>query len=331
MVRASLGWLAALALLATAGPAWAQQDEAEALIKKGLELRRQGQNLEALPFFQRAYSLYPSSRSGAQLGFVEQAVGLSLEAEKHITATLADEGDQWVRRNKTAIVQALSEIRATLGRLIIDTTPGSATVFINGAVVPARELAHPVYVKPGSTLLEVRHPGFVSQSRSLTILAGTTQRQSFTLLPGSGGPETSTSSLATPPGGLAPVARPGPVHLADGRPEAAAGPSRRTGVVVLASLAAVSLVGGTSALLVANNKIDGIEKDARAGARYNTAHGNYPTFQRLSQVLYGTAGASLLVAGWMFFSAPSAGEQQAQLTPALVAPHAPGLSLSRSF
>jgi hypothetical protein len=327
----SLAALALLGALAAAGPAWAQQDEAETLIKKGLDLRRQGQNLEALPFFQRAYSLFPSSRAGAQLGFVEQAVGLSLEAEKHIAAALADEGDQWVRRNKTAIVQALSEIRASLGKLIVDTSPASATVAINGVVVPARDLQSPIYVKPGNTLLEVRNPGFLTQSRSLLVLAGTTQRQSITLQPGSGGPE--APPLAATPG-LVPQPRPGPLDLSGGAPAdspGGGGSGKRTGAIVLGSVAALALVGGTASLLIANNKIDGIDKDARAGARYNVANGNYPTFQRLSQVMYVAGGASLLLAGWLFFSAPSAPEPQAQLAPALVARGAPGLSLSGSF
>jgi hypothetical protein len=47
--------------------------------------------------------------------------------------------------------------------------------------------------------------------------------------------------------------------------------------------------------------------------------------------MYVAGGASLLLAGWLFFSAPSAPEPQAQLAPALVARGAPGLSLSGSF
>ena len=267
------------------------------MIRQGVELRRQGQNLEALPFFQRAYAKFPSSRAGAQLGFVEQSVGLSLEAEKHVSAALADEGDPWVRRNKTTIVQALAEIRAGLGRLVIDTAPPGATVSINGSAIAPKDLQGPFYVKPGSTVVEARQDGYESQSRTVTILAGSSQRLTLALRPSAhAGPAGNVADSSSPSLGQRsdPVGMP-PDLVSDGQGKRVAG-------IALMSLAALSAVGGTTCLLIANDKIDGIEEDANAMAHYNESNGSYRTFQRLSQVLYGAAAASAVAGAWLFWS-----------------------------
>jgi hypothetical protein len=298
-----LGWqlLLVLAGFGFSSPAMAQEQQAEELIRQGVDLRRQGQNLEALPYFQRAYAMFPSSRAAAQLGFVEQSVGLSLEAEKHVSAALADEGDPWVRKNKTAIVQALADIRAGLGRLVIETAPAGATVIINGSTVPPKELENPVYVKPGSTFVEVRRDGFESQSKTVTVLAGTAQRLSILLRLSSSGDRPPRAAAAPPLNGLSQwsaPARPDTDTVSNGHGKRVAG-------IALLSLAAVAAVGGTTCLLIANDKIDSIEKDARAMARYNESNGSYPTFQRLSQVLYGAAAASTVAGAWLFWSGRS--------------------------
>src|SRR5688500_19880419 len=109
----------ACVLVGAASPVLAQEAEAEALIGKGVALRRLGQHEQALPYFERAYSMFPTSRSNAQLGFAKAAVGRAIEAERHVAGALADESDPWVRKNKTIIVKALSEIRASLAQVVV--------------------------------------------------------------------------------------------------------------------------------------------------------------------------------------------------------------------
>jgi hypothetical protein len=51
------------------------QEEPEALIRQGVELRRKGQNALAQGYFKRAYAIAHTPRSAAQLGLVEHALG----------------------------------------------------------------------------------------------------------------------------------------------------------------------------------------------------------------------------------------------------------------
>src|SRR6516165_11970694 len=70
--------LAAALVIAVAGPASvarAQAEEAESLIRQGVELRKEGKDALALPFFEKAYQKSRNPRTAAQLGLGEMALG----------------------------------------------------------------------------------------------------------------------------------------------------------------------------------------------------------------------------------------------------------------
>jgi hypothetical protein len=50
-------------------------ETADAMITRGVELRRHGDDQAALPVLRAAYQREPTPRAAAQLGFVEQALG----------------------------------------------------------------------------------------------------------------------------------------------------------------------------------------------------------------------------------------------------------------
>jgi len=55
--------------------------EADAALKRGIDLRRRGDDAQALAEFQRAYAWYRSARALAQIGFAEQGLGRWHDAE----------------------------------------------------------------------------------------------------------------------------------------------------------------------------------------------------------------------------------------------------------
>lgn len=67
----------------------ADDKAADALISKGLELRREGRALDAINLFQKAVAIAPSPRSFGQLGLAESAVEHWSDAEEHLNAALA--------------------------------------------------------------------------------------------------------------------------------------------------------------------------------------------------------------------------------------------------
>jgi hypothetical protein len=202
--RAFTVLVALCACAATAGIARAD-DSAEACVKRGVELRRAGRDLEALEQFQRAYAMAPSPHVLAQLGLAEQALGRWPDAEAHVAGALA-KPDAWVTKNRAALEESLQVIRPHLGSLEVLGSPEGAEVVVDGRVVGKLPLPQPVRVNAGTVAVEVRAHGYLTIARSLAVAAGELTRESVTLLAQpsrgevmEGGPEPKPTPTLPPP------------------------------------------------------------------------------------------------------------------------------------
>ena len=97
-MRGSVAALVAVAawLTALGGEARAAADDEEALIRRGVELRKRGDDRAALQELQRAYQVAKSPRAAAQLGFAEQALAMWPQAETHVSESLRARDDPWI-------------------------------------------------------------------------------------------------------------------------------------------------------------------------------------------------------------------------------------------
>src|SRR5262245_38202257 len=75
----------------------AGSDAAEAAIKRGIELRKKGDDEQALREFTQAYQLSKSPRALAQMGVAEQALGRWVDAEVHVERALQASSDGWIQ------------------------------------------------------------------------------------------------------------------------------------------------------------------------------------------------------------------------------------------
>jgi hypothetical protein len=165
--------LVALASL-TAFPAWAGES-AEHLIKKGLELRKRGDDLGALPLFDQAYRLSPTPRAAAQRAFCAQALGRWTQVESDLTEALKSPDDPWVKKNRAAIDESLNEAKMKVAVIEVGEPPG-ADVLVNGKVVGQLPLASPVRIEAGEIEVELRAEGRHSSVKSLRVEGGQYQR-----------------------------------------------------------------------------------------------------------------------------------------------------------
>src|SRR5262245_14916190 len=76
----------------------AAQDAGDDSIARGVALRRQGRNAEALAEFQKAYARDPSPRALAQIALAQQALGNWVVAETGLVDALAARNDPWIQR-----------------------------------------------------------------------------------------------------------------------------------------------------------------------------------------------------------------------------------------
>jgi len=146
----------------------ARAEDAEAIILKGLQLRTEGRDREALAEFQRAAALKETPRGTAQIGLAEQALGLWVDAEDHLKHAVEQDGDPWIQKNRRVLEDALSEVKSHLGTVEIWGTPEGAEVLLGGK--PIGKLPNARTRVPAADIqLLVRLGGYVDVSRVLQV------------------------------------------------------------------------------------------------------------------------------------------------------------------
>lgn len=196
-MRLRLGVPVAIALLLAGSLAHAEESAAD-LVERGIDLRTQRKDDEALALFRRAYALAPSARTRVQIGLAEQALGMWALAEADIEAGLAVRDDPWIAKNGPTLEAALAVVRDRLGSIEVRVGVEGAELFIDGASAGRLPLARAARVTVGSHRLEVKAPGFVPSARTVEVTAGSILRESFDLGRESSGHATASSGLPAP-------------------------------------------------------------------------------------------------------------------------------------
>ena len=171
-----LGTLAVLAgVVALGHPASAAPvaESPEALIDRGLNLRRQGKPTEALELFERANAQAPSARAIAQVGLAEMSLHRWIDADTHITAALSRHDSDWIENPKTreTLQKALADVGRHLGRVRIEGTNG-AEITIDGRAVGRLPLPGSVAVNPGAIRIRAAAPGYQPFDLDVVATAG---------------------------------------------------------------------------------------------------------------------------------------------------------------
>jgi hypothetical protein len=329
-------------VLAGEHPARANSEE-DALVRRAIELRKQGNDRAALDELQRAYLIAHSPRAAAQLGFVEQALGLWPLAEEHVSEALAGGSDPWIRKNRATLEEARATIRAHVGRVHIEGGELGAQVTVNGQSVGSIPLRGAVPVSAGPVDIEVRAAGHLPALKTVNVAAGEYARVPFTLQPvapprpqtrpvAAQPPRAALSTPVTPL--VAPVAGPQPL-LTETRHDAGRG--RRIAGISLIAGGVAAIGGGVAASVVGKNKFDAIGSDAAADRPYDESNGNWKSYETAAAALY-VVGGIAVVGGVVLYVAgrPRAEEKREPAVNSIslrpvVAPSRAGATLSVRF
>jgi hypothetical protein len=329
VVAGAIGWL-----FASAGVASANEDE-DMLIRRAIQLRKQGNDRAALEDLKHAYGITQSPRAAAQLGFAEQALGLWTQAEEHVREALGAPEDKWIRQNQATLEEALATIRAHLGRVLVEGGQPGAQVSVNGQPVGSLPLADAVSVAAGPVDIEVRAAGYAPALKTIKVAPGEYARVPFTLQPvARPGSQAGTSpppfspKRATPPARYAPVPAPpstspapaAVIPLSSPPPETPPelsqthedrGRNRRIAEISLIAGGVAAIGGGVAASVIANDKFDAIGADAAADRPYNASNGNWKGYETAAAALYVIGGAAI-VGGVVLYATgrPSAEESR---------------------
>jgi tetratricopeptide (TPR) repeat protein len=159
-----------------------ENPEVEKLVARGIELRNDGKDSEALKTFQKAAEIDPDSvRVQLHLATVYQALGNWLMADDYLTLALRRENHPYVSRHRKALEEAQRVINANIGRLEVEGEPAGAEVRLNGHLVGTLPLAEPVRVTVGQYMLEVRLDGHYTARRPIVIAGRALVRESVSL------------------------------------------------------------------------------------------------------------------------------------------------------
>jgi hypothetical protein len=153
----------------------------EAIVRRGIELRREGKDAEALAEFQRALAIRSTSRTRAQIGLAQQALGRWIEAEASLVEALRAGEDPWIVRQREVLDAALGTVRRHLGWLEIATNVPSAELWVNGSRLGALPQA-PLRVVAGAVALELRAAGYRTAERTVTVAPEEHARETVTLV-----------------------------------------------------------------------------------------------------------------------------------------------------
>ena len=164
-----------IASASSVGPAWARES-ADQLIKKGLELRKRGDDLGALPLFDEAYRIAPTPRAAAQRAFCAQALGRWTQVEADLNEALKSPDDAWVKKNRAAIDESLRVTKTKVAVVEVVGEPPGGEVLVNGKAVGRLPLASPVRIEAGEIDVELRADGHRPATKTLRVDGGQYQR-----------------------------------------------------------------------------------------------------------------------------------------------------------
>lgn len=217
----------------------AQPEPLESRYQRGVALRAERRDADALAVFRAIYAETQTPRALAQVALAEAALGEWIDAETHLAeATFAVE-DAWIRRNRAALEDTRRTIREHLGDLDVRSVAAGAELWLHGHAVATLPMARPVRVVAGTVSFEVRAAGYATVTRTVTVAPGALVRETVELSP-------AASVREAPPSNVLFVQP----TLAGTSLDTRGGATQRTLGWGAGAGAGVFLVGGTVAYLV---------------------------------------------------------------------------------
>lgn len=167
-----VGVVVTVAALLAGVEASAQNAQVEQFLRRGVALRQQGRDVDALEAFLRARELSDEPRVLAQVALAEQALGRWVDAAQHLRAATAREDDPWIRRNTAALAGARDEIMRHVGGLRVRGPGARGELRVDGSRVATLPAGEASVVLAGSREIEVREAGTTPWRRRVDVAAG---------------------------------------------------------------------------------------------------------------------------------------------------------------
>jgi hypothetical protein len=154
----------------------------EALIQRGIQLRRTGDDEAALAVFLQAESEAPTSvRVLLHVVTAAQAAGKWLMAEEYMRRVNRDKEDPYYRRHRVSIEGVEAAINQRVGQFQALGAPEGAEIRLNGEPFGKLPMPDPRSLETGTYVMEVMSPGHYNLRRPITVTGGVLTREAVEL------------------------------------------------------------------------------------------------------------------------------------------------------
>jgi hypothetical protein len=156
--------------------------EVEAILKRGIQLRRDGQDEAALAVFQEAEAQAPNSvRVLLHVATAAQAASKWLLADEYLRKADQHKNDPYYVKYQNEIEEVKNITAQRVGHFRAVGEPSGAEVILNGQVVGTLPMENPKTLEAGTYVLEVNKPGFFRLRRPISVPGGVLTRETVEL------------------------------------------------------------------------------------------------------------------------------------------------------
>lgn len=194
--------------IASTAQAADESPETEALLRRGIQLRREGADEAALAVFLEAEAQSPSSvRVLLHVATAAQAASKWLMADEYLRKAAQHDNDSYYQRYRNEIEEVRAATSQRVGQFRAVGSPEGAEVVLNGRVIGTLPMENPKSVEAGTYVLEVSKPGFYRLRRPISVPGAVLTRETVALnertAAGGDGPDEAGARLGTDSGAQA--------------------------------------------------------------------------------------------------------------------------------
>lgn len=144
---------------------------------------KEGRKEDAVERYRAAWELYKNPWFMCERGGLESELGRARDAAQSLSVCIRLLKPEDKRAVGRKVERMLSQARAKVGELTVESNVPDADIAVDGKVVGKLPLRDPIFVDPGSHTVEVRAPGYEPDMRVAVLHAGTSMRIPMRLEP----------------------------------------------------------------------------------------------------------------------------------------------------
>jgi len=169
-------------LIASTAQAADESPETEALLRRGIQLRREGADEAALAVFLEAEAQSPNSvRVLLHVATAAQAASKWLMADEYLRKATQHDNDSYYQRYRAEIEEVRAATSQRVGQFRAVGSPEGAEVVLNGRVIGTLPMETPKSVEAGTYVLEVSKPGYYRLRRPISVPGAVLTRETVDL------------------------------------------------------------------------------------------------------------------------------------------------------